>query len=221
MTHSSKHTASSKPTSIPKPVAKDTPVSPNKGTAVFRSYKLRHHTMETEDPKTTETSQNTTEPENMANEVRHLNVPTGNATRPPPPDKYKKWKFQIDKVRYYSCMYCNKHFDSIHHLNNHHRCNHPPVSCDICNKIYNTPNSLIRHSYKHLDGLHKCDKCMESFHFKSELESHKMKHSQHRFYCKNCGKGFILNSDLNVNLDTHGDKWKCPYEGCNKECANK
>ena len=109
VTHSSKHTVSSKPTSIPKPVAKDTPVSPDKGTAVFPSYKLRRHTMETEDPKTTETSQNTTEPENMANEVRHLNVPTGNATRPPPPDKYKKWKFQIDKVRYYSCMYCNKH----------------------------------------------------------------------------------------------------------------
>ena len=124
------------------------------------------------------------EKDNTENEV-HLNVPTGNATRPPPPNKYKIRKFQIDKVRYYSCMYCNKHFDSIHHLNNHHKKHHPPVTCDVCNKIYDTPNSLIQHLYKHLDGQFKCNECPETFHFKSELESHSMNHSQDQFSAKN------------------------------------
>ena len=108
-----------------------------------------------------------------------------------PPDKYKLRKFQIDKVRYYTCLCCNKHFESIHFRNNHQRQNHPPVSCDVCNKMYDTPNSLIRHSYTHLSGNHQCDQCPKSFHFKSELELHKNKHSDHRFQCNKCDKSFI------------------------------
>ena len=66
-----------------------TPVLPNKGKVVFHSYKLCRRATETEDPGTTGVSQNINEPENAENKVRHLNIPTGNATRPPLPDKYK------------------------------------------------------------------------------------------------------------------------------------
>ena len=163
------------------------PISPNKGKVVIKSYRLhRGATNETENAETTRTDQ-----ENAENEVLHLNVPTGKATRPPSPNKYKIRKFQIDKVRYYSCTYCNKHFESIHYLNNHHRKRHPPVTCDVCGKLYDTPNSLIRHSYRHLDGQHKCKDCEQSFHFKSELTSHSMKHATERLHCKQCDKSFI------------------------------
>ena len=165
----------------------NTPVSPNKGKVVICSYKLRW-TVSSEAEKT---NKKVPEQDNTENEVLHLKVPSGNATQPPPPDKYKIRKFQIDNVRYYSCMYCNKHFDSIHHLNMHHIKHHPPVSCDVCNKLYDTPNSLIRHSYKHLDGQFKCKTCDQSFHFKSKLDSYSMKHSKNWFYCKKCVKALL------------------------------
>ena len=95
----------------------NTPTSPNRGKVVIKSYRLRQGaTNDTESTKTT-----TTDQDNIENEALHLNVPSGNATRLPPLNKYKIRKFQIDKVRYYSCTYCNKHFESIHYLNNHHR----------------------------------------------------------------------------------------------------
>ena len=159
--------------------------------------------------------------DNAEKEIQLAKVPSGNSIRPPPPNKYKIRKFQIDKVQYYSCTYCNKHFESLHYLNNHHKWNHPPVTCDICNKSYDIPNSLIQHSYKHLDGQFSCEKCSESFHFKSELDSHNMKHSDRRNYCKKCDRSFIRNSDLNAHLDTHDKTWKCKYKGCGKECADK
>ena len=152
----------------------DPPVSPNKGKVVIHSYKLRRTI-----PTTTESVQNqTSDLNNTENKIQHPKVPSGNTTRPPPPNKYKIRKFQIDKVKYYYCMYCNKHFESIHYLNKHHVKHHPPVSCDVCNRIFDTPNSLIRHSYRHLDGKFRCKDCKESFHFKSKLDSHSMKHSK-------------------------------------------
>ena len=192
-------------------------MSPNKGKVVICSYKLRWSIPTNVEPACSQTS----EPNNTENEVQHPKVPSGNATRPPLPDKYKIWRFQIDKVRYYTCMYCNKHFESIHYLNKHHVKNHPPVLCDVCNRTFNTPNLLIRHSYRHLDGQFKCKDCEKSFHFKSELDSHSMKHSKERLQCKKCDKSFIRNSDLNAHIDTHGKKWKCEYPGCTKECADK
>ena len=99
------------------------PVSPNKGKVVIHSYKPRWSIPTNAEPARSQTS----EPNDTENEVQHPKVPSGNATRPPPPDKYKIRRFQIDKVRYYTCMYCNKHFESIHYLNKHHVKNHPPV----------------------------------------------------------------------------------------------
>ena len=189
---------------------------------MFKSYRLwRHATNNDNETGDRQKDMNTVSKPNSENDIQLPNIPSGNSTRPPLPDKYKIRKFQIDKVCYYTCLYCNKHFESVHYLNNHHRKNHPPVSCDICNKLYDTPNSLIRHSYTHLSGNYQCDDCSESFHFKSELDLHKNKHSDCRFQCKKCGRSFIRNADLNAHLDTHGKKWKCTFKGCNKECADR
>ena len=208
--------------SQPPTATAQTPVSPNKGTVVFKSYRLRRHVADNDDETgNSSTSKDASHKPTPENDIQLAKIPSGNSTRPPPPDKYKIRKFQIDKVCYYTCLYCNKHFESIQYLNKHHRSHHPPVSCDVCKKMYDTPNSLIRHSYTHLGGNHQCDQCQELFHFKSELDSHKNKHSNRRFQCNKCDKSFIRNSDLNAHLDTHGQKWKCSYKGCNKECADK
>ena len=210
--------------SITKDLSKSsvTPVSPNRGKVVFKSYRLwRRATNNDNETSDRLKDLNTVSKPNSENDIQLANIPSRNSTRPPPPDKYKIRKFQIDKVHYYTYLYCNKHFESIHYLNNHHSKNHPPVSCDICNKLYDTPNSLIRHSYTHLSGNYQWDNCSESFHFKSELYSHKNKHSDRRFQCKKCNRSFIRNADLNARLDTHGKKWKCTFKGCNKECADR
>ena len=169
-----------------------TPVSPNRGKVVFKSYRLRHRaTNNDNETGDRQKDMNTVSKPNSENDIQLPNIPSGNSTRPPLPDKYKIRKFQIDKMRYYTCLYCNKHFESVHYLNNHHRKNHLPVSCDVCNKLYDTPNSLTRHSYTHLSGNYQCDDCSESFHLKSELDSHKNKHSDCRFQCKKCDRSFI------------------------------
>ena len=169
-----------------------TPVSPNRGKVVFKSYRLRRR-VRNNDNKTgnRQKDMNTVGKPNSENDIQLPNIPSGNSTRPPLLDKYKIRKFQIDKVCYYTCLYCNKHFELVHYLNNHHRKNHPPVSCNICNKLYDTLNSLISHSYTHLSGNYQCDDCSESFHFKSELDSHKNKHSDRHFQCKKCDRSFI------------------------------
>ena len=151
-----------------------TPLSPNRGTVVFKSYRLCCCAANTNnETRNSPTSENSAIKPNLENNIQLAKIPSGNSTRPSPPDKYKIRKLKIDKVQYYSCLYCNKHFESIHYLNNHHRRSHPLVSCGVCNKMYDTLNSLIRHSYMHLSGNYQCDKCPELFHFKSELESHK------------------------------------------------
>ena len=109
-----------------------TPVSPNRGKVVFKSYRLRRRATNNDNETSDRLKDmNTVSKPNSENDIQLANIPSGNSTRPPPPDKYKIRKLQIDKVRYYTCLYCNKHFKSIHYLNNHHRRNHPPVSCDI------------------------------------------------------------------------------------------
>ena len=62
----------------------NTPISPNKGKVVIRSYRLCRRA--TNENKGTDTIR--TDKENTENEALHLNVQTGNATRPPRPNKY-------------------------------------------------------------------------------------------------------------------------------------
>ena len=99
------------------------PASPNRGTVVFQSYKLCRRTDSTDTQKIGKNTfpKATAMADNAEKEIQLAKVPSGNSTRPPPPNKYKIRKFQIDKVQYYWCTYCNKHFESLHYLNNHHK----------------------------------------------------------------------------------------------------
>ena len=81
-------------------LAPQTPVSPDKGTVVFKSYRLHHRTTDTNNETNIRpTSANTVKESNSENDIRLAKIPSGNLMRPPPPpDKYKLRKFQIDKV---------------------------------------------------------------------------------------------------------------------------
>ena len=69
------------PSSVPQ-----TPVSPNKGTVVFKSYRLRCHTVNTyNETSSRPTSANTAKKTNSENDIQLARIPSGNSTRPPPP----------------------------------------------------------------------------------------------------------------------------------------
>ena len=101
----------------------------------------------------------------------------------------------------------------------HYRSTHPPVSCPECSMVFNNPNSLRRHKYKHLPVNFPCCSCGKSFPFESDLAGHRLKHRQHPGYQCNhevnstvCGKWYFSKSDLNKHAHMHSGKIYCCYE---------
>ena len=92
--------------------------------------------------------------------------------------KYSIKCIVVNGITYYHCSYCSKKYDTLHGLNNHHEETHPPVLCDVCNREFSMPNSLIHHSYTHYEHSFNCDQCNKSFPFKSQLETHQVIHTQ-------------------------------------------
>ena len=136
--------------------------------------------------------------------------------------KYSIKRTVISGTIYYCCSYCDKKYDTLHGLNNHHEKTHPPVNCDVCNRSFSTPNSLIHHSYTHLEQSFQCDLCEKSFPFKSQLENHIPVHTQavkHR--CDKCGKTFIRTGEYNIHLRGHANiRIHCPVKGCDYETVD-
>ena len=103
--------------------------------------------------------------------------------------------------------------------NRHYRSNHPPMSCSECSMVFNNPNSLHQHKYKHLPMNFPCHLCGKSFPFESDLAGHRLKHRRHPGYQCNhklngtvCGKWYFSKSDLNKDAHMHSGKIYCCYE---------
>ena len=100
----------------------------------------------------------------------------------------------------YRCKVCGQLLPSRGELNEHHRCNHPPVLCPVCKKTFSCPNTRDQHLYSHnLNKQFTCDKCEESFAFESELTTHKIVHRTIRTWIcvkKGCNRDFKWKGDL-------------------------
>ena len=136
--------------------------------------------------------------------------------------KYSIKRTVISGTVYYHCSYCNKKYNTLHGLNIHHEGTHPPVQCNVCNREFSTPNSLIHHSYTHYEQSFNCDQCTKSFPFKSQLETHQAVHTQaikHR--CEKCGKGFVRTAEYNIHMKGHANiRLKCPKRGCDYDTVD-
>ena len=192
---------------------------PNKrtsnGTLVIRSYKLRHKT----DTTTSQKNKKKLKPTVTSSKINQ-NVPRldNRSTT----NKYKIKRTKQNGMMYYHCGYCIKVFDSLQHLNNHHKRNHKPVTCDVCNKDFATPNTLIWHAYGHLTKQYGCELCDQMFHFRSEVTQHMDVHvGEPRYQCKDCTKKFIRKSDLTAHAEGHNKTWTCKFAGCNKTVTDK
>lgn len=96
--------------------------------------------------------------------------------------------------------------------------------CDICNKIFNHPSSVIYHKEsEHSNGRRfACSKCSKTFKHKQLLQRHQNVHSSKRPYsCDVCQQGFKSRANLLNHLSTHTKekKHECPI--CQQTFAHK
>ena len=116
----------------------------------------------------------------------------------------------------FKCSVCGTRAPTLHELNAHFIQNHHNINCDICGKSFQTPVSLQKHRYSHIEESEQfqcriCDKC---FPFKSQLKSHKHMHRRIRYYkcaSANCDRSFRHPGDLAVHARSHGKPFDCAY----------
>ena len=139
-----------------------------------------------------------------------------------PDGKYSIKRTVVNGTIYYICSLCDRKYDTLHGLNNHHAKTHPPVNCDVCNRQFSTPNSLIHHSYTHLEQSFHCDQCDKSFPFRSQLENHVAAHTQEiKHTCEKCGKHFVRTGEYNIHMRGHSNiRIQCPVDGCDYETVD-
>ncbi|KAM8720528.1 hypothetical protein ACLKA7_006554 [Drosophila subpalustris] len=125
----------------------------------------------------------------------------------------------------FKCSDCDATFDVDRALESHRRKAHTEFTCKLCDKIYKSSRTLLRHVQGH-SGLRqfKCDyeNCGKSFVSQHNLTSHRRIHSTERNYvCELCGYRSRYRDALIVHRRTHtGEKpFKC--ETCARCFASK
>ena len=86
------------------------------------------------------------------------------------------------KRRSFRCSQCNEVKRTIKELNIHHRDNHNPQLCGICNQSFKLMSSLTRHMYDHNEPKLECDQCDYRCQFESELQTHRITHRKNPSY---------------------------------------
>ena len=126
---------------------------------------------------------------------------------------------QKPKRRFYCVVgKCKKICDTRKELNSHHLIAHPRILCNICSKLFDTPNSMHRHRYSHKKPKHFCADCGKGFFFMSELTSHRRCHLTipgYSCFAKNCDKTYKREAELNAHVATHKkERIDCPVRTC-------
>ena len=111
------------------------------------------------------------------------------------------------RKRKFKCPSCEQVENSVAKMNTHYRTTHDPLSCQTCQRLFNTPSALRKHSYIHTNNPHRCNKCPKSFAFASQLASHKISHrSVGTYQCMKCQTYCKNKSDLTKHVRVHDGK---------------
>ena len=103
----------------------------------------------------------------------------------------------------FRCQICKFICHSEKERNKHHKDNHGPLTCAVCNEGFDTLSGLHRHKYHHTDLKFTCETCGERFPFESQLKDHRVKHLTnrgHSCFAKDCGRSFKNKSSLTRHL---------------------
>lgn len=131
---------------------------------------------------------------------------------------------KIIKVKFlnFRCYKCESGFVSEAIMKRHHCSEH---ICNNCNEKFLKWSELVKHRReKHQPLSYDCDKCNEKFQTKQELQSHKKSHKErHNCPWEGCINSYLDRRNLknHINIKHLGQKFKCTYEGCDKELSSK
>ena len=111
------------------------------------------------------------------------------------------------RKRKFKCPSCQQVENSVAKMNTHYRTTHGQLSCQTCQRLFNTPSALRKHSYIHKNNPHRCNKCPKSYAFASQLASHKISHrSVGTYQCMKCKTYCKNKSDLTKHVRVHDGK---------------
>ena len=107
------------------------------------------------------------------------------------------------RLQNFRCYLCGESFTSTQSLNTHFRINHEVLDCIECDKEFNSPLSLKKHSYIHKLCTLKCSRCEKNFPFKSQRDFHKKVHDNLCFSCtqESCDSSYSRESDVRQHME--------------------
>ena len=110
----------------------------------------------------------------------------------------------------------------------HQRCAEKNCFCPQCDKVFDSPIKVTRHSVVHKKdyAMYPCDKCPKTFKSSRILQTHLSKvhnfHQLKRFQCMKCPKSFDFENHLKHHLNNHDIKTKELYcDQCDMICSNR
>ena len=86
--------------------------------------------------------------------------------------EYKLKQKYVNTTHKFPCEKCRVIFGSQREVNEHFRMTHPLVQCDMCEKTFDTPATMVKHKYHHYEYMYECDHCGKGFQFESQLRKH-------------------------------------------------
>lgn len=134
-------------------------------------------------------------------------------------DRHIKVIHQQIRLASLSCNYCNKVVSSTQSLEDHFRTHtgERPFICEVCGKDFRARPNLIAHKKIHTGELpFACTLCDYRCRLKSTFVDHCQRHEGTRScLCSICGKGFVNNYDLMKHKKTHSKERRFSCTFCN------
>ncbi|XP_017064442.1 zinc finger protein 664 isoform X2 [Drosophila eugracilis] len=125
----------------------------------------------------------------------------------------------------FKCNDCEATFDVDRALAQHRRKEHTEFACQLCDKVFKSSRSLLRHIQGHSGArTFKCEheNCGKSFVNQHNLTSHRRVHSDERNYvCELCGYRSRYREALIVHRRTHTGEKPFQCQTCSRRFASK
>ena len=123
----------------------------------------------------------------------------------------------MSRKRAYMCFLCGSKFPSARTYNHHFKNRHDCLTCKDCDRDFNNPLSLKKHSYTHRELDHKCRHYKRLFPFKSQMLLHEATQEPDKcFHCtrKGCTRSYTRASDLKLHIklsDSESTAFNCTH----------